>query len=74
MSQLLREQIQCGKFLNEVDASSVYWNASTRYTDGFEFGLGLKSGFLPTDCMREGQWDWKNFALTSIKSLVQARK
>lgn len=32
------------KFQAEIDAAAVYWNASTRFTDGFEFGLGGELG------------------------------
>jgi glutamate-5-semialdehyde dehydrogenase len=32
------------RFQTEIDAAAVYWNASTRFTDGFEFGLGGELG------------------------------
>lgn len=42
---IVTESYSCGqKFLKEVDAAAVYINASTRFTDGGEFGLGAEIG------------------------------
>ena len=41
---LTKNEENARKFLNEVDAACVYANASTRFTDGFEFGFGAEIG------------------------------
>jgi glutamate-5-semialdehyde dehydrogenase len=39
-----RDPRAAARFQREVDAGAVYWNASTRFTDGGEFGLGAEMG------------------------------
>ena len=38
------EEANARKFLRGVDSAAVYWNASTRFTDGAEFGFGAEMG------------------------------
>jgi glutamate-5-semialdehyde dehydrogenase len=43
-SIITRKEENARKFLREVDSAAVYWNASTRFTDGAEFGFGAEMG------------------------------
>lgn len=56
------------KFLNEVDAAAVYVNASTRFTDGFEFGFGAEIGISTQKLHARGPMGLK--ALTSTKFII----
>jgi glutamate-5-semialdehyde dehydrogenase len=45
---ITNEKSRADKFLKNVDSAAVYWNASTRFTDGAEFGMGAEIG-ISTD-------------------------
>ena len=57
------------KFLNEVDAACVYVNASTRFTDGFEFGFGAEIGISTQKMHARGPMGLKE--LTSVKYIIR---
>ncbi|MDZ4859541.1 MAG: glutamate-5-semialdehyde dehydrogenase [Candidatus Hydrogenedentes bacterium] len=57
------------RFLNEVDSATVYVNASTRFTDGFEFGLGAEIGISTNKLHCRGPMALKE--LTSLKYVIR---
>ena len=56
------------KFLDEVDAAAVYVNASTRFTDGFEFGFGAEIGISTQKLHARGPMGL--LALTATKYII----
>jgi glutamate-5-semialdehyde dehydrogenase len=59
------------KFINEVDAAAVYWNASTRFTDGNQFGLGAEIGISTQKLHARGPMSIKQ--LTTTKFFILGR-
>lgn len=56
------------RFQNEIDAAAVYVNASTRFTDGFEFGFGAEIGISTQKLHARGPMGLE--ALTTTKYII----
>lgn len=65
---ITKDSASAEKFLNEVDAAAVYVNASTRFTDGFEFGFGAEIGISTQKMHARGPMGLE--ALTSVKFVI----
>lgn len=63
-----REYQSSQRFLDEVDAAAVYVNASTRFTDGFEFGFGAEIGISTQKLHARGPMGLH--ALTTTKFII----
>lgn len=66
---ITEDRIAAQKFLNQVDSSAVFWNASTRFNDGGEFGFGAEIGISTDRLHARGPMGLEE--LTSYKYLVE---
>lgn len=64
-----RDEDAAERFMNDIDAACVYVNASTRFTDGFEFGFGAEIGISTQKLHARGPMGLKE--LTSYKYTIK---
>ncbi len=67
-SIITENKVNADKFLKEIDSACVYVNASTRFTDGFEFGMGAEIGISTQKLHARGPMGLKE--LTTYKYTI----
>mgnify|MGYP000201253347 FL=1 len=67
-SIITKDYNNANRFLDEIDAACVYVNASTRFSDGFEFGFGAEIGISTQKLHARGPMGLK--ALTTTKYVI----
>ena len=65
---ITRDYVNAQRFLDEIDAAAVYVNASTRFTDGGEFGFGAEIGISTQKLHARGPMGLKE--LTTMKYII----
>ena len=65
---LTNDLVNAARFQREVDSAAVYVNASTRFTDGYEFGFGAEIGISTQKLHARGPMGLNE--LTSMKYLI----
>lgn len=65
---ITQDYVNAQRFLNEIDAAAVYVNASTRFTDGNEFGFGAEIGISTQKLHARGPMGLE--ALTTTKYII----
>ncbi|MDR2707895.1 MAG: glutamate-5-semialdehyde dehydrogenase [Nitrososphaerota archaeon] len=73
---ITHDAAKASRFLQEIDSAAVYWNASTRFTDGNQFGLGTEIGISTQKLHARGPMSIQHLTTTKhvIEGTGQTRK
>lgn len=68
MKRSLPNQKNAEKFFKKIDSACLYWNTSTQFSDGYEYGLGSEIGISTQKLHARGPFSYES--LTTYKYIV----